>query len=104
MNTETVMMEIDREKCTAVQHLCIVKTFQSLGWSGERAQSVTGEVVDLAEERERAAIEQAAKDVAILHINGASEIDKSAAIFAAFAMSGVEIANTIHRRHIAANN
>lgn len=101
---EAVNVEIDRAKCTAVQHLCVIKTLQSLGWSGERAQSVVGDVIDLTDRRERANIEQAARDVAILHVNGGDESDKQMAVFAVFAMSGVEIANVIHRRAVAANN
>ena len=96
-----------QDQCIAISHICTIKTFKSLGWPANKCASVAREVYDMFWEAEKQTLADAAAEIASIYYGNdmqISETDRDAVLFSAFALLGAEIANTIHRRRIAANN
>jgi len=101
---EILSIGIDIEKCVSLQHMCAARRLRSLGWTFEQAAAATRDVVELCCKRIDSMISEAADDVARLHAGGASDDDKQTLIQSVFAAHGIDVADTIHRRRIAASN
>lgn len=101
---EIVSIGIDIEQCVSLQHMCVARRLRSLGWTFEEAAAATSDVVDLCKKKLEDMISEAAGDIARLHAGGASDEDKATLIQSVFAAYGIDVADTLHRRRIAARN
>lgn len=97
------VIRLDEDELTSLLVMSAVKRLLSRGHSAETGHALGDRVNDLVKERIDSVREKCAHDLFLLRGNGAPDDSLRLSAMATFALSGVEIADQVHREAVSLN-
>ena len=97
------IVRLDENELTSLLIMASVKRLLSLGHAAETGLALGDRVNEIVKQRIDQIREKCAKDLYLLHGNGAPQDSMQISAMATFAVAGVEIADQVHREAVLLN-